>query len=129
MTRFATWVGKNADAVIALVIAITAAVLGLGLNLPNEEEITNSAVLAVVGLLATSILRERTKREPVEAAVQESLTDVRAKLRAHAYFPSSSTSSIRSSTASGATVRCSSFNSGLRASSTPSLCAILPGTT
>lgn len=80
MTRFATWVGKNADAVIALVIAIAVAVIGLGFNLPNETEITNSAVLAVVGLLATSLLRERGRREPVETEVRASLGDVRTKL-------------------------------------------------
>lgn len=80
MTRFATWAGKNADAVIALVLAIAVALLGLGLNLPNEDEITNSAVLAVVALLATSLLRERSRREPVDTEVRDSLVDLRAKL-------------------------------------------------
>jgi hypothetical protein len=73
MTRFATWVGKNADAVIALIIAVTVALLGFGFDLPNEGEVTNSAVLAVVGLLATYLLRDRTRRAPVEAEVRDSL--------------------------------------------------------
>ncbi|TDC38432.1 hypothetical protein E1281_39170 [Actinomadura sp. KC345] len=73
MTRFATWLGKNADAVIALVLAITVAVLGVGVKLPNEAEITNSAILAVIGLLATSVLRDRNRRIPVEAEVRDTL--------------------------------------------------------
>ncbi|WP_030144847.1 hypothetical protein [Spirillospora albida] len=73
MTRFTNWFGKNADAVIALVLAITVALLGVGVNLPNESEITNSAILAVIGLLATSVLRDRGRRVPVEAEVRDTL--------------------------------------------------------
>ncbi|WP_329520171.1 hypothetical protein [Spirillospora sp. NBC_01491] len=73
MTRFATWFGKNADAVIALVLAVVVAVIGLGVDLPNEAEITNSAILAVIGLLATSVLRDRGRRIPVEAEVRDTL--------------------------------------------------------
>ncbi|TDC85007.1 hypothetical protein [Actinomadura sp. 7K507] len=73
MTRFANWLGKNADAVIALVLAITVAVLGVGVKLPNEAEITNSAILAVIGLLATAVLRDRARRIPVEAEVRDTL--------------------------------------------------------
>ncbi|WP_019630647.1 hypothetical protein [Actinomadura atramentaria] len=75
MTRFAVWLGKNADAFIALVIAVVVAVLGLGADLPNETEITNSAILAVVGLMATSILRDRARRAPVEAEVRDALRE------------------------------------------------------
>ncbi|WP_344270275.1 hypothetical protein [Actinomadura napierensis] len=87
MIRFANWLGKNADAFIALVLAITVAVLGLGVNLPDENEITNSAILAVVGLLATAVLRDRGRRIPVEAEVRDTLRassstldDLRGKL-------------------------------------------------
>src|SRR5437868_7456376 len=73
MTRFATWLGKNADAFIALVLAITVAVLGVGVDLPHEDDLTNSAILAVVGLLATSVLRDRGRRIPVEAEVRDTL--------------------------------------------------------
>jgi hypothetical protein len=73
MTRFANWLGKNADAFIALVLALTVAVLGLGVNLPHQDEITNSAVLAVIALLATSVLRDRGRRIPVEAEVRDTL--------------------------------------------------------
>src|SRR3954471_6878132 len=73
MTRFANWFGKNADAVIALVLAVIVAILGLGVNLPNEDEITNSGILAVIGLLATSVLRDRGRRIPVEAEVRDTL--------------------------------------------------------
>ncbi|WP_067462674.1 hypothetical protein [Actinomadura macra] len=73
MTRFATWLGKNADAFIALVLAIAVAVLGVGVDLPHEDDVTNSAILAVVGLLATSVLRDRGRRIPVEAEVRDTL--------------------------------------------------------
>ena len=73
MTRFANWLGKNADAVIALVLAVVVAVIGIGVKLPNEAEITNSAILAVIGLLATSVLRDRGRRIPVEAEVRDTL--------------------------------------------------------
>ncbi|XVQ13903.1 hypothetical protein ACQP1W_15590 [Spirillospora sp. CA-255316] len=80
MTRFATWAGKNADAVIALVLAVVVAALGLGVKLPNEDEITNSAVLAVVGLLATSVLRDRARRAPVENEIRDTLRSSSATL-------------------------------------------------
>ncbi|QXJ25473.1 hypothetical protein AGRA3207_006971 [Actinomadura graeca] len=73
MTRFATWLGKNADAFIALVLAIAVAVLGVGVDLPHEDDVTNSAILAVIGLLATSVLRDRGRRIPVEAEVRDTL--------------------------------------------------------
>jgi len=73
MLRFAAWAGKNADAVIALVLAIVVAALGLGVQLPNEDEITTSAVLTVVGLLATSVLRDRARRAPVENEIRDAL--------------------------------------------------------
>ncbi|MFC6929632.1 hypothetical protein ACFQHO_04180 [Actinomadura yumaensis] len=59
MSRFAIWFGKNADAAIALILAVVVAVLGIGVNLPDERDIINSAILAVIGLLATSVLRDR----------------------------------------------------------------------
>jgi hypothetical protein len=80
MTRFAAWAGKNADAVIALVLAVVVAALGLGVKLPNEDEITNSAVLAVVGLLATSVLRDRARRAPVENEIRDTLRSSSATL-------------------------------------------------
>ncbi|WP_395106879.1 hypothetical protein [Actinomadura sp. SCN-SB] len=73
MTRFATWIGKNIDAVIALVLAIAVGVLSVGFDLPNESEITDGAVLAVVGLLATYLLRDRARRGPVEVEVRQAL--------------------------------------------------------
>ncbi|MFD0853366.1 hypothetical protein ACFQ07_14085, partial [Actinomadura adrarensis] len=73
MARFATWIVKNADAVIALVLAIAVALVGLGFNFPSEDEVVSSAVLAVVGLLSTSLLRDRARRAPVEHEVRDSL--------------------------------------------------------
>src|SRR5262245_14752770 len=88
MSRFASWFGKNADAVIALVLAIAVAVIGLGFQFPNEGEITNSAILAVIGLRATALLRDRGHRIPVETELRESmresgrtLTELDEKLR------------------------------------------------
>ncbi|MFI0445282.1 hypothetical protein [Actinomadura sp. 6N118] len=73
MTRFAIWLGKNADAFIALVLAIVVAVISIGLKIPNENQVINSAILAVIGLLASSVLRDRGRRIPVEAEVRDTL--------------------------------------------------------
>ncbi|GLW63256.1 hypothetical protein Arub01_15000 [Actinomadura rubrobrunea] len=80
MTRFALWFGKNADALIALVLAIGVAVIGLGVEVPDE--VTDSAILAVIGLLATSVLRDRTRRQPVETEVRDTLRSSSATLDA-----------------------------------------------
>ncbi|GLZ10698.1 hypothetical protein Acsp04_09330 [Actinomadura sp. NBRC 104425] len=78
MTRFALWLGKNADALIALVLAVAVAVIGLGVRVPDE--VTDSAILAVIGLLATSVLRDRARRVPVEAEVRDTLRSSSATL-------------------------------------------------
>ncbi|WP_026314028.1 hypothetical protein [Actinomadura flavalba] len=80
MTRFAVWLGRNADAFVALLLAVVVAALGLGVDLPNETEVTNSAILAVIGLLATSVLRDRARRQPVEAEVRDTLRDSTSSL-------------------------------------------------
>ncbi|RAY16452.1 hypothetical protein DPM19_06165 [Actinomadura craniellae] len=71
MTRFAIWLGKNADAVIALVLAVVVAVLGLGVEL--GDGVVESAILLVMGLLSSALLRDRSRREPVEAEVRDVL--------------------------------------------------------
>jgi hypothetical protein len=78
MTRFAIWLGNNADAVIAFIVAIGVALIGLGFEVPPA--ITDSAILMVIGLLATSVLRDRGRRGPVEAEVRDTLNESSATL-------------------------------------------------
>lgn len=68
MARFALWLAKNADAAIALLLALVVAVISLG-----SESLVASVTLLVLGLLAAGILRDRTRRGPVEEEVRDSL--------------------------------------------------------
>jgi hypothetical protein len=69
MGRFAVWLAKNADAAIALIIAVVVAVLGLS-SVGTNSDVVASATLLVLGLLAASILRDRVRSAPVEAEVR-----------------------------------------------------------
>ncbi|WP_106398571.1 hypothetical protein [Actinocorallia populi] len=71
LARFALWLLRNADAAIALVIAVVVAVFGLSDD-PDLNKVA-SATLLVLGLLAASILRDRYRRDPVEDEVRGSL--------------------------------------------------------
>ncbi|MBO2449723.1 hypothetical protein J4573_21655 [Actinomadura barringtoniae] len=73
MTRFVIWFGKNADAAIALLVAVVVTLMDIGFQLPHEDQITSSAILLVMGLLASSVLRDRGRRAPVEAEVRDTL--------------------------------------------------------
>lgn len=71
MMRLAAWLAKNTDAALALLLALVVGALGL---LPGVgDEVLGSATLLILGLLATSILRDRWRRGPVEAEVRDSL--------------------------------------------------------
>src|SRR5581483_10026105 len=71
MVRFATWLARNADAVIALVLALFVGLIGLGFTL--DQQVVSGATLLTLGLLATSILRDRYRRTPVEEEVRDGL--------------------------------------------------------
>lgn len=70
MARFAVWVARNADAAIALILAVVVAVISLG---NPDSALVAGATLLVLGLLAAGILRDRARRAPVEEDVRASL--------------------------------------------------------
>jgi hypothetical protein len=74
MVRFTAWLARNADAAIALLLAVFVGALGLSPALgDHQSEIVASATLVVLGLLATAILRDRYRRTPVEEEVRDTL--------------------------------------------------------
>ncbi|GAA3233458.1 hypothetical protein [Actinocorallia longicatena] len=70
MGRFALWLAKNADAAIALLLAVVVAAISLG---DPGSKVVASATLLVLGLLAAGILRDRARRGPVEEEVRDAL--------------------------------------------------------
>ncbi len=73
--KFVAWVGKNADGVIALLLAVFIAFLGLTasdqiLGQPKGELISGVTLL-VLGLLTAAILRDRWRQEPMEETIRE----------------------------------------------------------
>jgi hypothetical protein len=75
MGKFVAWVGKNADGVIALVLAVFIAFLGLTasdriLGQPKNELISGVTLL-VLGLVTAAILRDRWRQEPMEETIRE----------------------------------------------------------
>ncbi|MCW2887004.1 MAG: hypothetical protein QOE54_7110 [Streptosporangiaceae bacterium] len=74
MVRFAAWLARNADAAVALLLAVFVGALGLSPALGDKQsEVVASATLVVLGLLATAILRDRYRRAPVEEEVRDTL--------------------------------------------------------
>jgi hypothetical protein len=71
MVRFAAWLAKNADAAVALLLALFVGALSLGFEL--NTQIVYGTTLLTLGLLATSILRDRYRRIPVEEEVRDTL--------------------------------------------------------
>jgi hypothetical protein len=69
----ARWVAKNVDGAIALVLAVVVGVLGV---LPDEmispaaeSKLISATTLVILALVATALLRDRARQEPVEAAI------------------------------------------------------------
>jgi hypothetical protein len=71
MKRFAVWLAASSDAAIALILALFIGILGV-VSTVNAEVVSN-ATLVVLGLLSTSILRDRWRREPVEREMRDTL--------------------------------------------------------
>ncbi|MEV7969807.1 hypothetical protein AB0O34_28080 [Sphaerisporangium sp. NPDC088356] len=73
--KFVAWVGKNADGVIALLLAVFIAFLGLipgGQILGQPKgELISGVTLVVLGLLTAAILRDRWRQEPMEETIKE----------------------------------------------------------
>ena len=79
MTRLIAWVVTNLDAFIGLVLALTVAVLGLT-NDAVSQEVVNSAILLVLGLLAQAVLRDRLRRRTTEREIRQVIVDTRDRL-------------------------------------------------
>ena len=80
MIRRLQWVLVEADAILALGIAIVVGILGL-LNVTSQALATN-AVLVTLAVLALSVLRDRTSRSGSDQTVQQSLDQLTAEIRA-----------------------------------------------
>ncbi|MFG1867231.1 hypothetical protein [Micromonospora arborensis] len=78
MARLLTWVLKNLDAFIGLLLALTVAILGL--NNGVSQDVVNSAILLILGLLAQALLRDRLRRETAEREVRQVVRDTRDRL-------------------------------------------------
>ncbi|MGQ0774016.1 MAG: hypothetical protein ACT4NY_06305 [Pseudonocardiales bacterium] len=71
MPRIIQWIGKNADGLIALVLAGCVAILGL--TEVVEGIAVDSAVLLILAVLATTLLRDRVRAGVVEREVAKVL--------------------------------------------------------
>jgi hypothetical protein len=71
MKRLVIWLANSSDTAIALALALVIGILGV-LSTVNSE-VVNNATLLVLGLLSTSILRDRWRREPVEREMRNTL--------------------------------------------------------
>ncbi|GAA3776186.1 hypothetical protein [Micromonospora maritima] len=78
MTRLFAWVVTNLDAFIGLLLAVTVAVLGLTNTV--SQDVVNSAILLVLGLLAQAVLRDRLRRQTAEQQVRQVMVDTRDRL-------------------------------------------------
>ncbi|WBC16191.1 hypothetical protein O7600_04935 [Micromonospora sp. WMMA1998] len=78
MTRLFAWVVTNLDAFIGLLLAVTVAVLGLTNTV--SQDVVNSAILLVLGLLAQAVLRDRLRRKTAEQQVRQVMVDTRDRL-------------------------------------------------
>ncbi|RCG33071.1 hypothetical protein DQ384_01070 [Sphaerisporangium album] len=75
MGKFVGWLGKNADGVIALLLAVFIAFLGLASGDrvlgQDKSDLINGVTLLVLGLLTAAILRDRWRQEPMEETIKE----------------------------------------------------------
>ncbi|MFI5836693.1 hypothetical protein ACIA5A_23735 [Micromonospora sp. NPDC051300] len=78
MARLIGWVVSNLDAFIGLLLAVTVAVLGLTNTV--SQDVVNSAILLVLGLLAQAVLRDRLRRRTAEQEVRQVIVDTRERL-------------------------------------------------
>ncbi|ETK36523.1 hypothetical protein [Microbispora sp. ATCC PTA-5024] len=86
--RSLSWAAKNVDGAIALVLAVAVGVLGVlpdsVLNDKVKVQLVSSSTLVVLALVATALLRDRVRQEPVEEAMNATsaaLTGLPERLR------------------------------------------------
>jgi hypothetical protein len=74
MSRLTKWIGKNADGLIALVLAVCVAGLSLAdVDAVGSAETVSNAVLLVLAVLAATLLRDRMRAGAVERDVARML--------------------------------------------------------
>lgn len=76
MSRIAKWIAKNADGLIALVLAACIAILAWA-DVVGTNQI-NSAVLLILAVLATTLLRDRVRSGFIERDVRKVCAQVEA---------------------------------------------------
>lgn len=76
MSRIAQWIGKNADGVVALVLAACIAILAWADVVGTNQ--VNSAVLLILAVLATTLLRDRVRSGFLERDVRKICEQVEA---------------------------------------------------
>jgi hypothetical protein len=76
LSRIAKWIGHNADGLIALVLAACIAILAWADVVGTSQ--VNSAVLLILAVLATTLLRDRVRSWFVERNVRQALNQLKA---------------------------------------------------
>ena len=71
MARFVSWLGRNADGLIALLIAVSIGVLGLADVVGTDQ--VNEATLLILAVVAVVLLRDRISGRSMEREVQKVL--------------------------------------------------------
>jgi hypothetical protein len=69
MKRFAIWLGRNVDPLLALLVAGVIVTLDIVTNVPSDT--VNAGILLVLGVLSVAVLRDRVRDDEVEERVQE----------------------------------------------------------
>jgi hypothetical protein len=76
MSRIVKWIGKNADGLIALLLAACIAILAWADVVGTNQ--VNSAVLLILAVLATTLLRDRVRSGFIERDVHKALNQLEA---------------------------------------------------
>ncbi len=78
MARFVSWLGRNADGLIALLLAVCIGVLGLADVVGTDQ--VSEATLLILAVMAVVLLRDRLHGRSVEREVKQVLHDTSATL-------------------------------------------------
>jgi hypothetical protein len=77
LAGFAVWIGKNIEALIALLVALAIAVLAW-FDVVTDPDQVNSATLLVLAVLAVAVLRDRSRSSGMEQEVSDRLAGMSA---------------------------------------------------
>jgi hypothetical protein len=75
MRKFAGWLGKNIDGIVALIAALGIVVLDVASNLSRADKasVVNGGILLVLGVLAVAMLRDRARGEEADTQMRASI--------------------------------------------------------